>query len=249
MDEEIIDRDIARNSTPSYHDIARHSLTIAQAIELFVQLGVPRSKRSVQRFCEHGHLDCVRIKGERGDQFFINRESVERYAEELRQIKDVAAIGVEPRHGALQRAIARNSAPERDSIHEQPKPTEPLPSGPPEEAVAEIKRLRDETLNLRIDNRAKEQAINFLMTQASTKDQQLQDLSYRLGASETRLAQLDAPKGDDEAPRQTAPEPAIERVEAIIIPASTSTESTPPVPDPEPPQPEPGRSFLSRLFG
>jgi hypothetical protein len=87
------------------------------------------------------------------------------------------------------------------------------------------------------------------MTQASTKDQQLQDLSYRLGASETRLAQLDAPKRDDDAPRQTAPEPAIERVEAIIIPASTSTESTPPAPDPEPPQPEPGRSFLSRLFG
>ena len=140
-------------------------------------------------------MDCVRIKGERGDQFFINRESVERYAEELRQIKDVAAIGVEPRHGALQRAIARNSAPERDIIHEQPKPTEPPPSGPPEEAVAEIKRLRDETLNLRIDNRGKEQAINFLMTQASTKDQQLQDLSYRLGASETRLAQLEGRVG------------------------------------------------------
>jgi uncharacterized protein involved in exopolysaccharide biosynthesis len=194
-------------------------------------------------------LDCVRIKGARGDQFSINRESVERYAEELRQIKAVAAIGVEPRHDAPQRAIARNSAPERDSISEQPKPTEPTSSSPSEEAAAEIKRLRDETLNLRIDNRGKEQAINFLMTQASTKDQQLQDLSYRLGASETRLAQLEAPKGDDDGRRQTAPEPATERVEAIIMPAPTSMESTPPASDPEPPQPEPGRSFLGRLFG
>jgi hypothetical protein len=35
MEEEIIDRDTVRNSTPSYHDTARHPLTIAQAIELF----------------------------------------------------------------------------------------------------------------------------------------------------------------------------------------------------------------------
>jgi hypothetical protein len=179
MEGEIIDRDTARSSTPNYHDNARHSLTIAQAIEVFAELGVPRSKRSVQRFCEQGHLDCVRIKGPRGDQFFINRESVERYAEELRQIEAVAAIGAEPRHDAPQRAVARNSAPERDIIPEQAKPSDSTPPSPPEEA-AEIKRLRDETMNLRIDNRGKEQALNFLMTQVTAKDQQLQDLSYRL---------------------------------------------------------------------
>ena len=107
MEGEILNNDTARNSAPSDHDTARHSFTIAQAQELFVELGVPRSKRSVQRFCEQGHLDCVRIKGARGDQFFINRESVERYAEELRQIEAVAAIGVEARHV---RAAARCSA-------------------------------------------------------------------------------------------------------------------------------------------
>src|SRR5215213_9138574 len=97
--------DIARNSAPVDYDKARHPLTIADAVELFVQLGTPRSKRSVQRFCEQEHLDCVRIKGTRGDQFFINRESVERYAEELRQIEAVSAIGSEPRHNAPQRAV------------------------------------------------------------------------------------------------------------------------------------------------
>ena len=110
MEGELVDSDTARNSAPSYHDTARHSLTITQASELFAQLGVPRSKRSVQRFCEQEHLDCVRIKGTRGDQFFINRESVERYAEELRQIEAVATIGAEARHDAPQHAIARQSA-------------------------------------------------------------------------------------------------------------------------------------------
>src|SRR5215207_4337380 len=114
MEFEFSDGDIARSSAPKHHDTARHSLRIADAVELFAQLGTPRSKRSVQRFCDQGHLDCVRIKGARGDQFFINCESVERYAEELRQIEAVSSIGSEPRHDAPQRAVARNSAPVRD---------------------------------------------------------------------------------------------------------------------------------------
>src|ERR687893_384153 len=89
MEAEIIESDAARSSAPVDYK-ARHPLTIADAVELFAQLGTPRSKRSVQRFCEQEHLDCVRIKGPRGDQFFINRESVARYAEELRQIEAIS---------------------------------------------------------------------------------------------------------------------------------------------------------------
>src|SRR5215208_575841 len=113
MEGEILTSDTARSSAPVDYDKARHPLTIADAVELFAQLGTPRSKRSVQRFCEQGHLDCVRIKGPRGDQFFINRESVERYAEELRQIEAVASLGDDARHDAPQHAVARYSAPVR----------------------------------------------------------------------------------------------------------------------------------------
>src|SRR5215218_5146740 len=123
MESEIINNDAARNSAPIDYDKARHPLTIADAVELFAQLGTPRSKRSVQRFCEQGHLDCVRIKGPRGDQFFINRESVERYAEELRQIEAIASLGDDARHDAPQHAVARNSAPERDTPVETTAPT------------------------------------------------------------------------------------------------------------------------------
>src|ERR687885_2352770 len=114
MEGEIIDSDTARSSAPVDYDKARHPLTIADAVELFAQLGTPRSKRSVQRFCEQGHLDCVRIKGPRGDQFFISRESVVRYAEELRQIEAIAALGDEARHDVPQHVAARHSAPVRD---------------------------------------------------------------------------------------------------------------------------------------
>src|SRR3954464_3934361 len=145
MEAEIIDSDAARNSAPIDYDKAGHPLTIADAVELFAQLGTPRSKRSVQRFCEQGHLDCVRIKGPRGDQFFINRESVERYAEELRQIEAVASLGDDARHGAPQHAVARYSTTERDTPVEA---AAPAPQCEPDEAET-VLRLKDENLNLR----------------------------------------------------------------------------------------------------
>ncbi len=251
MEGEIIDNDTARHSTPSYRDTARHSLTIPQAVELFAHLDVPRSKRSVQRFCEQEHLGCVRIKGARSDQFFINRESVERYAEELRQIEVVAAISAEPRRDAQQRAVARNGALATNSATVAPA-ADPVPAQTPTpDSQVTILRLEGEVLNLRIDNRGKEQAINFLTAQAREKDQHLHDLSYRLGAAETRLAQLEAPKAHDDPERQTAPEPASDPVEAIIVASpSTSPESTPPTPElVEPQQPAPRRSVFGRLFG
>src|SRR3954470_8443715 len=119
MEGEILNSDVARSSALVDYDKARHPLTIADAVELFAQLGTPQSKRSVQRFCEQGHLDCVRIKGPRGDQFFISRESVVRYAEELRQIEAIAMLGDEARHDAPQHDVARNSAP----VHNMPVAT------------------------------------------------------------------------------------------------------------------------------
>src|SRR3954447_18852386 len=133
MEAEIIDSDTARSSAPIDYDKARHPLTIADAVELFAQLGTPRSKRSVQRFCEQGHLDCVRIKGPRGDQFFINRESVVRYAEELRQIEAIATLGDEARHDTPQHVAARSSAPERAA---PVKAAAPMPQREPDEADA-----------------------------------------------------------------------------------------------------------------
>src|SRR5919107_1815047 len=143
MEEEILNSDIARSSASVDYDKARHPLTIADAVELFAQLGTPRSKRSVHRFCEQGHLDCVRIKGPRGDQFFISRESVVRYAEELRQIEAVAALSDEARHDAPQHVAARNSAPMRDT---QVDAAVPVPQREPEDADA-VRRLKDDNLN------------------------------------------------------------------------------------------------------
>jgi len=193
----------------------------------------------------------VRIKGPRGDQFFINRESVVRYAEELRQIEAVAALSDEARHDATQHAAARNSAPVRDMTVETIAPT---PQREPEEADA-VRRLRDENLNLRIDNRAKELAISELHRRLNEDRDKfvsaMQDMSYKLGAAETRLAQIEAPKTDSDTARQSVPERDTENVEPSTAPppAPAPSEPAPAAPAEMPaPAPEPRRSFFGRLL-
>ena len=108
--------------------------------------------------------------------------------------------------------------------------------------------------NLRIDNRAKEFAIGELNRRLNEDRDKfvsaMQDMSYKLGAAETRLAQIEAPKADNAA-RQSTPERDTESVVPVILPTSAPIpeEPAPAAPTETPaPEPEPRRSFFGRLF-
>jgi len=230
----------------SQRDAARHSLTTAQAAEVFAELGVPRSKRSVQRFCESGHLDFVAVKGPRGDEFFISRQSVERYAEELRQIDAIATIGDEARHDAPQRDAARDDAPKRDSKDETLTRSADVRRDPGEDS-AELKRREDEILNLRIDNRAKEQVITMLRDERRDMQMQLHDVTYRLGASETRVSLLEAAKPEDDTPRHDATQHDTTVAETIVE-NSIAPQKEAALATSSPASEPPPKSLFGRLF-
>ncbi len=174
------------------------------------------------------------MRGAKGDQYFISRSSVEKYAEELRQISAIASISAETRHDASERDEARKSASDyEDTGHEETNAREPL--------TLESKRLTDENVNLRIDNRAKEQVINMLMAERVQTQTQLQDMSYRLGSAESRLAQLDTPKEAADEARPGAPESDTGRA-AVTIPSAEPEKASPPVV-------ERRRSLFGQLFG
>ena len=122
--------EVARSSAQE-HETARHEVTVRQASILFAEFGVPRSPRSVQGFCKDGHLDCVAVKGPNGDRYLINRESIERYATELKQIDEVAKIGAHI-DSALLREPARESAQERA----QPETPDDIPIAATEAPVS-----------------------------------------------------------------------------------------------------------------
>ena len=241
MDEETNNSIAARHDAPE-RDTARHSLTVKQASELFADLQAPRAPRSVQRFCDAGYLDCVKIRGAKGDRYFVGRPSVEKYAEELRQISAIASIGVE----------ARNDAPERDEARQGAPPHSDAAPQHGGQLDPESKRLTDENINLRIDNRAKEQVINMLMGERRETQTQLQDMSYRLGSAESRLAQLEAPKSSEDPARHDAPERDKDFASVIVEPVvpDRSLDAAAALPETlPPPATKPRRSFFGRLLG
>ena len=211
------------------HDMSRHTLTIKQASALFVNLGVPRSTRSIQRFCEIGSIDCIRVKGEKTERYFINQPSVERYAKELQQLEHISRIeGDIPRHDATQHDIARHDAPRRYEPKREPT-LEPAPVPPSnssngsQELKSRIDVLEKENLQLKIDRSAKEQVIGHIMDERHKMIDRLTELGRDIGSLETRLLQLAAPQHDmsrhdatDDATTFVTPVPP-EKIDAVVV--------------------------------
>lgn len=256
--------ELAQGDAPS-RDTSRHALTTKQASHLFNELGVPRSPRSVQRFCEAGHLDCVRVQGENAERYFVNRDSVLRYAEELKQIEAISRIDqdAEPdtsRHDASGRDIARHGASsEPDTSRQAATPTnsaeapvsQPQPSAAEIEATAlrlRVETLEKEKLQLSIDRAAKEQVINQMVDERHGWMTELIEMSRQKGQLEMRVEQLAAPSRD--TPRQEPDNNATPDIEVVAIPEVTEA---PPSPEPAAPpvtdKRARSRSFFGRLLG
>ena len=62
------------------------SVTTKEAVSLFEDGGVPRSLRSIERYCKRGRLDAYLHPDE--DTYYIEPESIERLIEELRQLQE-----------------------------------------------------------------------------------------------------------------------------------------------------------------
>jgi hypothetical protein len=76
------------NELGSGPDMAGNNVTVEEAALLFAKAGVPRSPRSVRRYCERGHLQCVRIDTENAqEQYLITAASIDRRIAELKQIQ------------------------------------------------------------------------------------------------------------------------------------------------------------------
>src|SRR4051794_32976379 len=66
-------------------DKARFTLTVKEASEMFAEADVPRSTRAITRYCKQGELKYVVVDTEKNSKFLIDKTSVERRIEQLRQ--------------------------------------------------------------------------------------------------------------------------------------------------------------------
>jgi hypothetical protein len=94
-------------------DQLRHTLTIHEVSTRLAAAGVPRSERSIKRYCETGFLDAKKVPGPSGEQWFVAPAALPKLIGDLQQWQ-VQREG----HGRPQPATAGSVTPEKpnDSV-------------------------------------------------------------------------------------------------------------------------------------
>src|SRR5450755_4995871 len=62
------------------------TLTIDDALLLYAAAGIPRTPRSIQRYCAKQHLSSRRVETEFGEKYLITRASVEKHIAYIKEV-------------------------------------------------------------------------------------------------------------------------------------------------------------------
>lgn len=187
-----------------------HTLTTREVMKMFEAEGVPRAQRSIERYCQEGHLDCMPDVVEK--RLYITRGSVTIL---LGQLKEIAArhqktttnaeqqtgptadddnVG-RPATSADHDGVKRGTPEKRDDKHSIGEYAERLAA-----LEAQNKELENQNFNLEIDKRARDQIVGMLRDQMNQQTKvftsELTQQSRRVGELETTMRQLTAPERD-----------------------------------------------------
>ena len=145
------------------------TLTIDDALERYARAGLPRTPRSIQRYCAKGHLDCRRIETQFGEKYLISPASIDKHIAYIEEVRPVATGRDEPRHAATDVA--------RETSHDEPGPrVSTTPDTPRQVATEFVARLEGEN--------------DFLRQQIGVKDEQIKDLTERARETNHLIAGL-----------------------------------------------------------
>jgi len=152
------------------------TLTIEDALERYARAGLPRTPRSVQRYCAKGHLDCRRIETPFGEKYLITAASIDKHIAYIEEVRPVATGRDEPRHAATLVAPEESHDEQR-----QDGPTSPDLS---RQVVTEYAQQLEKRLE------EKDGFIAFLRTEVTVKNDQIKDLTERARETNHLIAGL-----------------------------------------------------------
>src|SRR5580692_9222885 len=95
------------------------TLTIDEALQRYGKAGLPRTPRSVQRYCAKGHLECRLIETQFGEKYLIAPGSVDKHIAYIEEVRPVATGRDMPR------PVATDAVPEDGHA----KPPQEAPTG------------------------------------------------------------------------------------------------------------------------
>ena len=81
-------------------DDSDYSLSVEEALARYEAAGLPRTPRSIQRYCTKGYLEAHRVETEFGEKFLIKPESVDRHIAYIIEVRPVATGRDRSRQGA-----------------------------------------------------------------------------------------------------------------------------------------------------
>jgi hypothetical protein len=145
------------------------TLTIEEAVERYARAGLPRTPRSIQRYCAKGHLECRRIETAFGEKYVIAPASVDKHIAYIEEVRPVATGRDVPRQVATTVAPLASQEEPRQETASSADLSRPV-------ATAYVERLESEN--------------DFLRKQIGVKDDQIKDLTERARETNHLIAGL-----------------------------------------------------------
>lgn len=168
---------VGRGRTLSDERRDEHALTSLEVAKRFEQSGIPRSQRSIERYCRDGKLDCFLDPDE--DRYYATPASVETL---IAQMKEIQA-----RHEST------GSPPADPRAAPGTTDAPPLSRGENDpSAVAEMETLKRENMDLKITNRAKDYFIEKLEADRRRLADDFKNMALEYGAANRRIGELEA---------------------------------------------------------
>src|SRR3954471_13487128 len=152
-----------------------YSLSIEDALALYARAGLPRTPRTIQRYCANGHLDCRRVEIPYGEKYLITPASITKHIAYIEETRQTLAGRDEPR------PVASPQQPENLA----PAELRPAPTGldQPRQTAAEADAVSRYVARLEGEN-------GFLREQITVKDVQIKDLTERARETNHLIAGL-----------------------------------------------------------
>jgi hypothetical protein len=119
--------DLSRQVATS--DDSDFTLTIDEALERYARAGLPRTPRSIQRYCAKGHLQCRLIETEFGEKYLIAPASVDKHIAYIEEVRLAATSPDMSRHAATGRDWSRHVATAVVPEESNDEPRQEAPTG------------------------------------------------------------------------------------------------------------------------
>jgi hypothetical protein len=152
-----------------------YSLSIEEAAARYERAGLPRTFRTIQRYCAKGHLDSRRVEIPYGEKYLITPASVAKHIAYIEETRQTMAGRDEPR------PVAATLPPE---VRTPDEPRQPETGGdPPRQTAAEANFVSRYVARLEGEN-------EFLRGQVSVKDGQIKEMTERARETNVLIAGL-----------------------------------------------------------